>query len=185
MTTFAIGDRVWLACCSNASVQRPCPICFGTKRVTLILGDGSECRLECDYCAKGYGYPRGFVEEWEAAVRATSHVIDTVDVTSTADATKVEYMAGSSILYADRTFASEAEALAAAVTIAAQAQAENEKRADYGKHDAKKSLSWNAGYHLREAKEARRRIEYHERMAAVCKAKAREDKAAIDGGRAR
>lgn len=166
---FKVGDRVWVARYGSTETRVPCPVCFGTKAVTLILGNGEQMRLECDYCAKGYGLPQGTIAGVEYAPRAEERVIDRVSVS----ATDVEYQSDCTIFRAPDVFATEAEALARAAVIAVQAEAERNARLEAAKEHAMKSYSWNAGYHMREAKELRERAERHERKAALCKAKAK------------
>ena len=170
MQTFKIGDRVWLACYSTTDVRETCPICFGRREVTLILGNGDECRLPCDYCGKGYGGPRGYVVERRAAPHAMEYEIDSVTTTASA----VGYGSGCTTLRGDDLFATEDEALARAAEIAAEEQRRSEGRNDFCKAESRKSFAWNAGYHTREAKRCREQAERHERMAKLCKAAAKE-----------
>ena len=142
---FNIGDRVWLAGWSAIATTEPCPVCFGKMSVVLILGNGDEVTMPCDYCAKGHGYSRGFVDGRVFGSRATPYTIDSI----TTAATGVEYGANHATLRADRTFATEAEALAAGVAIGDEERSDHEKRVDYGKADARKTFGWNAGYHTR------------------------------------
>ena len=162
---FGIGDRVWLAAYSTVDVQATCPICFGKLFVTLILGDDSKVRLPCDYCGKGYEFPRGHITERHARPLALERTIDSVTVS----ADRVEYGSACSTMPADNVHATEAEALAAAEEIAAKEQADRERSVEWGKHDAKKTFSWNAGYHMREAKALRAKAERHEERAVLCK----------------
>ncbi len=52
---------------------------------------------------------------------------------------------------------------------------EQKTKAIYLKKEAKKSFAWNAGYHLREAKNHRKQAEYHDTKAIFCKAKGKEE----------
>jgi hypothetical protein len=171
---FNIGDRVWVAAYGNVAARITCPVCYGNRAVTLILGNGDEVRLPCGHCSPGYESPRGYVTEYRAEARAYERVIDSVTVSTGA----VEYGAENYSFPEARAFATEAEALAAAEQIAAEAQQANERRADFGKEDAKRSFAWNAGYHLRESKRLREKADYHDRMAVLCKRKGAEEKAA-------
>ncbi len=169
---FAIGDRVWLATFATRTIDVPCPVCFNAKAVTLVLGNGEEMRLECDYCSKGFASPRGFVVAYEASPAAHQYMIDRVSVS----ATDVEYQSDCTILRGENVFATEAEALDRARDVAVVEAARRESQADYAKAYAAKSFSWNAGYHLTQAKDQRKKAEYHERMASICKARAKEVK---------
>jgi hypothetical protein len=171
---FKIGDRVWLATYGTVDARVTCPICFGTLAVTLVLGNGEEVRLPCGYCGHGFDGPRGYVVEHRAEALAESVTIDSVTVS----ATGIEYGAPCRTLRDERTFATEAEALAAAVAVAAEEERAREARANYAKASDKRSYAWNAGYHRRAAEHLRERATYHERMAAICKSKSAAEKAA-------
>jgi len=66
---FKIGDVVYFASAGQRQVDIPCPVCFGKREVTLILGNGDSVELPCDYCGKGYDGPRGYVLEYEYAAK--------------------------------------------------------------------------------------------------------------------
>lgn len=166
---FKIGDHVWLARYGAEESRVTCPVCFGHRAVTLILGNGDECRLPCDYCGKGYEGPRGYVTERTMVQRAEPGTVESVTVSSAA----VEYHGDHWYGDAANVFATEAEALARSAALAAEAQADEQRRVDYGKHDAKKTFAWNAGYHMREAKRKRADADRHDRMAVICKERAK------------
>ena len=176
---FKIGDVIWVPDCGNKQKQVTCPICFGKLRVTLILGNGENVSLPCDYCGKGYEGPRGYVEEHDYVVEATPHTVTGKRSTMTKDGEAVEYHVGSDTCYRifkpEDCFATREEAQKAAIAKKAQLDREQNERSEYLKHDQRKSYSWNAGYHLRAVKKAQQDIEYHSKMAQLCKEKARKE----------
>ena len=152
-----------------------CPVCAGKREVVLILGSGEACVLRCDYCRRGYSGPRGYVEEYQSVAKAERVHIQTVTVTQTKDGEKREYRVRDHYIpNAADLFATEAEALARAKERAEADRVARETRAEHVKKQQAKSYSWNAGYHMRVAKTARQDVEYHERMARICKAKAKD-----------
>mgnify|MGYP000626793629 CR=1 FL=1 len=162
---FGIGDFVWFACYAVATIEEPCPVCFGKKAVTLILGNGEGWIIPCDYCAKGYMEPRGTVSVSEIGPQVRGYTIDRVSVSATA----VEYQSDCQILDGDRTFATRDEAMAKATEIAAAENADRAKARDYAARHNAKGKPWSYGYHMREAKEARARAERHEAMARLAR----------------
>jgi hypothetical protein len=52
---------------------------------------------------------------------------------------------------------------------------EQSTRAEYLKKNMNKKYSWNAGYHLKEAKRSEEQAAYHRKKAMLCKAKAKDD----------
>jgi hypothetical protein len=174
---YKIGDIVWIPYAGNKQVQIKCPICDGKLKVTLILGNGDECILPCSYCASGYEGPKGHITEYEYGIDATIFTVTGMNINSTENGEEVEYHSGTpncyrtaKVVYPDRELA-----LKAAEDLKREYEEDQVKRADYMKYDKKKSYSWNAGYHLRNANKMRRDIEYHEKMAVICKSKAKGD----------
>ena len=57
-----VGDCLWWAVVEkHAQVEIPCPVCYGKRKVNLILGNGDVVALPCTYCSPGYESPRGTV----------------------------------------------------------------------------------------------------------------------------
>ena len=177
------GDQPWLAQVHRtAEVRVPCPVCFGKLSVTLILGNGERLDTPCGYCLAGREKPSGYETEWRPAMEVSRVVIDKVEIEETRDGQRRRYLVGGNgawrIVEASDLFASEEEATVRAV--ARLGEMSNE--AAPVKFRNEQSYSWNAGYHMREAKRAKASGEYHERMAVLCKARARITPAnTIDG----
>jgi len=58
---YAIGEECWYIGPGHREIEVPCPDCAGSKRVTLVRGDGTQVSLECNTCQLGYDPPRGFI----------------------------------------------------------------------------------------------------------------------------
>jgi len=186
---YNVGDSVWVASFELREEQIPCPVCFGTLRVTLILGNGESLTLPCDYCGKsGYEGPRGYVTEYRREPRCKSATISAREIRENGVETEIHYSSPDSHSYrpAD-VFETQAEAIADAQRRADEMAKEEETRAYHIKKNVNQTYSWNAGYHLREAKRLKEQIAYHERKAVLCKAKSKEaeptkDRETISGG---
>jgi len=172
MNEIKIGDTVWTASFQARKVQRECPVCFGNKEVTLRLGNGDEVLLDCDYCGHGFHDPTGYVTCYERTPKAEPVIVQRIASEVSEDGTTYRYhFNGSSYVGNDEVYASREEALTAAHEKAEQYQREEDERAYHIKRNVNKTFAWNAGYHLREAAECRRRAEYHDRKAVLCKAR--------------
>ena len=171
MEKYKVGDKVWVAWAGHRNISEPCPVCFGKCQVTLILGNNESVILPCDYCAKGYMAPTGTITETRYSAGAELKIIDTVDVTQTATGETYEYHSGHYILRAEMCFNTEAEALACCESIAEELNKEQETRAEHIKANVKKTFSWNAGYHLREAKRKESEAVRHREKAMLCKSR--------------
>lgn len=179
MKEYHVGDVVWVARCAPYAEKRvPCPVCFGKREVTLILGNKDTVVLPCENCQLGYDPPTGYVTVREPVVKAERVTIDRVKITETTEGQVREYAtnmvtsgAGTTcqILGNDKIFDTEEEALIRATEDAQKMN--NENRNPKAKFD--RSYTWNAGYHMREAKRLQRQVEYHEKQAVLCKAKAK------------
>ena len=173
MSAFKIGDMVWVPVGGLRNVDVTCPVCFGKCVVRLELGNGEIVVLPCEYCGKGYEGPRGVVREYTRAPAAEPFTITQIDKRETGDCVTVEYHSHSG-RYANQVYATREEAMTQAEIMAAENEANERKRADYIKKDGNKNYSWNAGYHMTEARKAAEKVEWHTKMAQLCKAKAKE-----------
>lgn len=160
-----IGDTIWVAHYRREEVQDTCPVCYGKKEVVLILGNGEHCILECDYCAKGYGSPRGVVTDWRYVKSAERIAITGIEI----DERGETYKCGQWCPDESGCFDSEQQALEYAQKLADVENELQETQAECIKKNAHKNFAWNAGYHLREAKRSGESVAYHERMAKICK----------------
>jgi lipoate synthase len=175
MREFNIGDRVWIPRYRQVYTEVQCPVCFGKKLVTVILGNGDEVILPCSNCEHGIGTdPSGTVMEYIVEQRAEPVTITGKEVHEDSDGKKVIYhSSGGYIYYSDKIFETQEEALAESVRLGEADKKDHEEKAEHIKKDKLKSFAWNAGYHLREAKKNRKDAEYHEHMAVLCKARSK------------
>lgn len=177
---FAPGDTVWHARFRAEKQIIPCPVCFGNLVVHVVLGDDSVVETQCDYCRRGYEASRGYVQEyteWHDATRQATVV--GVSLKLDGDARVVEYYKLDSDIhtYVDDVFDDEASARARAAVMRDEYQRGEESRQRGHKKSVVDGLTWSIGYHQREAKEHRRKLEYHERMAIVRKDEVKRQKA--------
>jgi hypothetical protein len=172
MTKYKVGDGVWVAQSGHRDVREVCPVCYGKLEVLLILGNGDKVTLPCDYCGKGYSSPTGYVTEYGYFTSAVFMTIDAVEVTATANGEEVLYHSDFYLLYPANVFDTKAEALTKGEELAAELAEQQRTRTEHIKADVKKSFTWNAGYHLREAKRKEAEAARHRERAKLCKAKA-------------
>jgi len=175
MTKYNIGDKVWWARCEMVSVKEPCSVCFGKMQVILILGNGDEVVLPCDYCGKGWEIPRGYTRAQKYIAEPKQVIITSRKSEATCSGEKHTYYINPyTPLDDDRVFATLEEATKKCAEILQQKTKDESTKAELIKYDTQKAFSWNAGYHMKIVKQAKRDIEYHERMAQLCKERSRE-----------
>jgi len=174
MQEFKIGDKVWVAGWGQIAKDVPCPACYTKREVTLILGNGDHIILPCEGCSQGYMPPTGYVTEYEFSSEPEIHIITGIETRQTEKGVDVEYRASQYCLPADRVFDNESDARAEGEKMAAEQHEKERTRAEYIKHDKNKKYSWNAVYHLREAKRKRKEADGHEEKAKLCKERATE-----------
>ena len=169
-TKFQIGDGVWFAAFASTETSVQCPECGGTGRLRVTFHDETTVSIECTRCQRGFDPPTGRVPCYDRKGLTEYAVITGVHVESDG----VQYdMPGAYHKAEAEIFRSEDEARAAADALAAAYDAAERAKIAV-KHNDKRSWAWNASYHRREIKEARRRIEYHESKLAVAAIKAKE-----------
>lgn len=173
MSKYKVGDTVWFSRCGQELVTSVCPICCGKLSVILTLGNGDSVKLPCEYCGKGFDGPTGKSRKYEYVAAAEQQTITKVSIEETGDGEEVRYQGGCYGLHPDRVFDTKDEAVARCKEIAEENRLRHETQAKHVKENQNKNYSWNAGYHLREAKRDRTSAERHERMAVICKAKAK------------
>jgi len=179
MPKYKIGDKVWLSRPGQEQVKKLCPICFGKLLVRLILGDDSEVILPCDYCGKGYDGPQGYTMEYEYTDGAIPFVIQGMDIRiQNGEKEEVCYKYnwsgnGGNYAYEAEVYDTKEEAVARSKQIRAEEEEAQLTRSDYIKKQTSKTFTWNAGYHLSEAKRNEESAARHRKLAAICKSKAK------------
>ena len=169
---FKIGDMVYRVRNGQEKIQQTCPICFGKLSVKIILGNDDEVIAPCGMCGNGPEGPRGYVQEYEYVAGAKPFFINCIRSSATPEGEIHEYTSSDhSCERENELFLTKDEAMVAAVEKKAEQETEQKRRADWIKHDKLKNYSWNAGYHLNLVKKAQRDIEYHGKLAGLCKAK--------------
>jgi len=181
MRQYQVGDEVWWANYGMREVRLTCPVCFGNRKVTLILGNDDEIILPCTYCGRGFEDPKGYVIDHQCMSEVELVTISEVRTRSSIDGTNtVEYIIGTNsggarCLDPKDIFDTKEEAIARAFAKTQEDIVRKETMAEYVKGDRHRSYAWNAGYHMREARRNRTSAEYHERMVVVCKSRAKKE----------
>lgn len=164
---YKLGDMVyWVESSAHYQKQIPCPMCFGKRFVTIILGDDSQERIECGFCQRGLESPSGTATTWEPSAHILSGTITGV---SSRDGLKYEVGFGYRSIYECELFPDEQSAESLRLV-----KFEEEKaRADFWFMEsfvtAKKKQVWSAGYHRECIKREKRTIEWHELRLGMIK----------------
>ena len=172
---YEIGQTIWVTDFSPmAPAHVTCPDCGGTGRLRVTFHDDTEVSVACANCSAGYDPPCGYVVVHRLRAGATQAIVTGLEVDRGktrwhVDATSNSYR----IVDDDEAFDTEAEALARALEKAAEyEQAERDRI--FKKEKNTRSWAWNASYHRRCLKEARRQIDYHTSKLAVAAVRAKE-----------
>lgn len=176
MSKYKVGETLWHGYCSYITVDKPCPVCFGKKKVILILGNDAQVTLSCDMCEKGYEAPRGFISVYEYSVKPQLVTIDRISTERYENSEDSTYYSGSYVYYEDQLFTDKEDAEVFGLKEKERLEKEQFERLDLLKWNAAKSFAWNAGYHMREAKKHREDAEFHEKKAVICKSRSKGEK---------
>lgn len=170
----AIGSEMYVVRAESQERSRPCPVCNGDKRVTLILGTGEHVSIDCDFCKAGWLGPTGTEKYYEWSAEVVRCVVSGLEARDGEVRYYTRASNGGQYVYpASETYDSLDDAMVACGV--AIAEREREQAEQMGrKVKANKSYSWHVGYHRREATEHRRKLEYHEKAVVVVQAKSRE-----------
>jgi hypothetical protein len=170
---FKVDDVIYVAKFNTRKFNVDCPVCFKKGTVGLILGNGDIVTMPCEFCNRGCGTsPTGYVSDYRLEAGTEAIVVNEVKIEVTNQGQKIEYVSGYSLYQADVVFKTAEEAMKYAVLKVAEQNKELETKAEHIKGKPSKNYSWNAGYHIREAKNHEKKIEWHKKMAVICKAKA-------------
>jgi len=175
------NDQVWIAGFKPLAPKKvPCSICYGKRKVKLILGNEDEVLLPCDYCGKGnLDNPTGTELVYIADSTPKLVTIQGMTITIDGSGEKIVYKhSGTNSSYffveEDKMFDTRDEALTEGNKMKDAWIKDQVTRAEYIKANTQKTFAWNAGYHMREANNLRKKIVYHEERAILCKAKAKD-----------
>jgi hypothetical protein len=166
---FNIGDKVYRATFDRVETSIVCPDCAGTKRIRVLLADDTCLSIECGGCDPGGCRPStGRIKQFEWKATTTPHTVTGIAMNAAETSYQLDNYGGSYYATDEKdTFATEAEALAAAELLKGKHQ--DEENARYrAKTKDEKSWAWNATYHRKAVKQAERDLEYHRGKVQVC-----------------
>ena len=164
------GDKIWCAMYNrHEHVAVVCPVCFGKREVTLILGNDDHVVLPCAYCSCGSAPPTGMVKEYQTVAKPELRAITKIEIKQTSKGEERRYNTCHNYWDDSLIFQTEAEAAKKAVGLAAKDMEEQVTRAKNIKKNHWHNYSWNAGYHMREANNQRKGAERHDALAKICK----------------
>lgn len=156
------NDKVWVAKLGNFLVREECPCCFTTRKVTLILGNGEQLSLACDYCSVGYEPPTGYVESYQKIAEVQQQTIISKSVVQVDDVRECSYRTdGEGMYYSNDVFDTKEEAEQHLKIKIEEYEKSECQRKKHRKQDINKKYSWSAGYHLTAAKKAEKEMLYH------------------------
>lgn len=166
---FEIGQVLWLAVGTPHQVTLPCPVCAGQLFVTVELGSGERIAVPCEACGKGYGGPRGVIEEWEH-----SPSIQRFEIASVRSMHEgrwwVESTTGAMANF-DELCATEGEALTKA-TAQAAAQHESNMQSHQRHRKNTKETTWSVRYHRKCIADLEQQIAWHQGKLSAPKVEA-------------
>jgi len=171
---YYIGDKVWIADAGMKQIQIECPVCYGKKEVTLILGNGDSLVMPCDGCSVGYEPPKGYNIGYEYKALAVQDTIKEIRCEYHEGRADIHYIFISNRYEEEaNVFDNQEDATKLSAVRLEEHKAEEISRSDNVRGYQSKNYSRKAEYHLREVKRLAEEIEYHNRMAKYCKGKAK------------
>ena len=154
---FAIGSAYWLPSHSPRCVMEACPVCAGTKVVTVLAGE-EKFVVDCDGCGLGYQGPQGVVSVYHYDPHAELFTIERVVRLDDAG-WSVESTGGKHARFCDLC-ATEEEALGVSKA-AYLAQEEHNMRQRHHRRKGVSTATWTVRYHTDAIKKLERELAYH------------------------
>lgn len=167
---FEIGQKVWWAHWNSTESSVECPDCGGTGRIRVTFHDETTVSIDCQRCSRGYEPPTGRLTTY---VREPSAELVTITGFEFRDGKMEWQTSGSYCIQDEDLFENEAPAIERCEVLAAEANARELEQIAKKEKDTR-SWAWNASYHRREIKEAKRKIEYHTKKLAAANLKLRK-----------
>jgi hypothetical protein len=174
MEVFKIGQAVWVGDVNTEKTKDPCPVCYGKKYITVILGNRDRAKVACNFCDEPFYGPRGWVYgESRTVVGAHQEVITGMDIRED----DVTYWFGGHGWHDERVAVTKEEALEKAKLVAIRYDEQHKQRtADLAKHDVNKTYAWNVGHYKNQLERAQRDIEFYTKKIEITQAKIKEMK---------
>ena len=167
-----VGDEVWTAQAAWLATPIPCPVCAGTTKLLVKpvgRSDEEGSVVTCDYCkihdtGQAYHAPGTVVEIWSWKPLVQKIRVERVVASTGAMAAEPEYhfnvTSCSWCCVPKNWFETEAEALAAAKKMAADADEKSvADRMDVVRD--KRSRGWTVGYSKRNIRELEEKLKWH------------------------
>ena len=166
---FDIGDVVYVAELKVGQEYIPCPDCFGTKCLRVILGDGTEHVIDCAGCSDGgYDRPSGLIRISRYTAGAKRITISGIEMSATSCA----YRAGCSNYQAANSFRDEADALARAAVLVKDYEAQHLDKSRRKEKPAR-TWAWHVHYYRSLIRDAKKTIARSEAKLAVAREKSK------------
>lgn len=180
---YNIGDVVYVGKWEAREFTEPCPDCGGTRKLKVILFDGTEYDIACEGCKRGYDGPYGFVRRTAYKASVSELVIQGVEMGCFSDEKgqwkyRLGYEIGSNIcsyqsVKESEIFLDEQAAMQFALAKGRQMEI-NEASRVMMKEKPTHTWAWHVTYHRREIKRAKRDLEYHSQKLGIAKEKSKE-----------
>ncbi len=164
-----IGDEVYFVESScNYGLAVPCEMCFGKRKVTVILGNEERVESACGYCSHGIDSPSGQSKTWQPNASIGFGPIKGIRQGSEGWVYEIGYHT----LNQDELFISREEA----EPVMERRLEEERARRKLWERDsfinATKKQIWSVGYHRSQIADHKRRMAWHEMR--LCMIKERE-----------
>jgi len=167
---YKIGQKVFFVeSYTTYNKKIPCPMCFGKRFVTIILGDNSHEKIECGFCSHGYEFASSYATVWEPHAEIEEAVISGIEKNN-----GWLYKVGFTQKFESELYLSKDDAI-----IEKDKQLEDVTiRAKQYFIDnfiqAKKNQVWSTGYHKGKIKKCEKQIEWHKIRLGMIKDKEKE-----------
>jgi hypothetical protein len=169
-----VGDYVWIARYELNIVTKVCPVCYGKKQITLILGNDEKVYPGCTYCVNNF-IPTGYVFENEYVKSVQRVMIESVKFEATLAEINVQYIFDTNYLIESKhAYETEAEALEYCEILIAEREKNDYTKAEFIKQDKLKSYSWNVGWYKRQIKDAEKKIASYVKKLNACQERVKE-----------
>ena len=175
---FNLGDVVFMASYERHETSIVCPDCLGSAKVRVILGDGTELKIECGGCDPGGCQgSTGRIRQYDYVTKITKRIITGINLEDNDVEYRLDGHDGHCYIGSQngdyRVFATEEDAQKEGEGLRVKHEAEENKTL-LAKTKNHKTWSWNMHYHRQQIDRIEREIEYHRSKVEICKSHGKE-----------
>lgn len=170
-----VNDKIWLSKIGQREVWVDCPVCYGKKKVTLILGNDEQAVLDCGYCERGWESPSGKEMIYKFVAEPEEITISGVSSNEREGKREVSYYYnGNYHVGPEKLFNTKEEAEVECQKAIKEHHEEQLRQLGHKNVSSRRKFGWNAGYYIRKLNDLKKEMARYEEKIQIIRVKKKE-----------